>query len=247
MSVSGIDVDPTDFGDEYDDEQIGGTEAEDGDEDNEGDETREDSDADEEDDVNENSQDDNDDDNDDDDDDNDDNDDDNDDDNSDDDNSDVESETNENNDLLEYQSESDYEDTEVESSDEEEDGNKVDQAFKYQFMQQIHPEEFHDNYDQMKVLCQITRNDLNLVTDENHKTIPILTRYEKARVLGLRISQLNKGAKPYIKVEKNHIIDMHIIAEQELKEKRLPFIIMRPIPNGNKEYWRLQDLEIIEN
>ena len=223
MSVSAIDVDPNDFDDEYeyDDVQIGGAEAEDGDEDAQADETRDDSDVDEDEedeDVNENSQVDEDDevdgv-------------------NSDDD-SDDENEMNENTGLLDYQSETEYEDTDVESSDEEEDGNKVDQAFKYKFMQQTHPEEFHDNYDQMKVLCQITRNDLNLVTDKNHKTIPLLSRYEKARVLGLRISQLNKGAKPYIKVEKNHIIDMHIIAEQELKEKRLPFIIMRPIPNGN--------------
>jgi DNA-directed RNA polymerase I, II, and III subunit RPABC2 len=93
----------------------------------------------------------------------------------------------------------------------------------------------------------VKRDENDLVIDEYHKTIPILTKYERARILGLRITQLNKGAKPYINVTKNKIIDNHIIAEQELNEKRLPFIIMRPIPNGGKEYWRLEDLEVVVN
>ena len=40
---------------------------------------------------------------------------------------------------------------------------------------------------------------------------------------------------------------MYLIAEKELNQKKIPFIIMRPLPNGKKEYWRLQDLEIIQN
>jgi hypothetical protein len=28
----------------------------------------------------------------------------------------------------------------------------------------------------------------------------------------------------------------------ELAAKRLPFILKRPLPDGNYEYWRLQDL-----
>jgi DNA-directed RNA polymerase subunit K/omega len=63
--------------------------------------------------------------------------------------------------------------------------------------------------------------------------------------LGLRITQLNEGAKPLTEIN-HHIIDNHIIAEKELVEKKLPFIIMRPLPNGKKEYWKLQDLEYIE-
>ena len=27
---------------------------------------------------------------------------------------------------------------------------------------------------------------------------------------------------------------------------KIPFIVMRPLPNGKKEYWKLQDLAIIE-
>ena len=34
-------------------------------------------------------------------------------------------------------------------------------------------------------------------------------------------------------------------AEKELQEKRLPFIIMRPLPNGKCEYWNVNDLEYL--
>ena len=35
------------------------------------------------------------------------------------------------------------------------------------------------------------------------------------------------------------------INELELIQKRIPFIIRRPIPGGSCEYWNLKDLEII--
>ena len=36
------------------------------------------------------------------------------------------------------------------------------------------------------------------------------------------------------------------IAKKELEKKLLPFIIKRPLPNGECEYWKLSDLEIID-
>ena len=142
---------------------------------------------------------------------------------------------------------SDDEDSDDDESSIEEDYEKVDSEFRQKFIQSIHPEHIHETYDQIKNKTIVKRDENDLVIDEYHKTIPILTKYERARILGLRITQLNKGARPYINVTKNKIIDNHIIAEQELNEKRLPFIIMRPIPNGGKEYWRLEDLEVIVN
>lgn len=123
---------------------------------------------------------------------------------------------------------------------------RIDDEFKTRFIQQSHPEEIHESFDKINAMTKITRSSTTqLIQDENHKTYPFLTKYEKTRILGLRISQLNEGARPLVSL--NHaILDNHIIAEQELKEKKLPFIIMRPLPNGKKEYWKLQDLEIIE-
>ena len=47
------------------------------------------------------------------------------------------------------------------------------------------------------------------------------------------------------KIVPETIIDGYVIAELELKEKKIPFIIRRPIPGGGCEYWHLKDLEII--
>ena len=41
------------------------------------------------------------------------------------------------------------------------------------------------------------------------------------------------------------MIDGYLIALKELEQKKIPFIIQRPLPNGGCEYWRLTDLEII--
>ena len=71
-----------------------------------------------------------------------------------------------------------------------------------------------------------------------------MTKYEKTRVLGQRAKQLNSGCKPYVNVSEN-IIDGYLIAEIELKEKKIPFIIRRPLPNGVCEYWKFRDLEQI--
>jgi DNA-directed RNA polymerase I, II, and III subunit RPABC2 len=71
-----------------------------------------------------------------------------------------------------------------------------------------------------------------------------LTKYEKSRVLGQRAKQIESGSKPFVRVPEN-VIDSYIIANLELQEKRIPFIIRRPIPNGGCEYWNLKDLENI--
>ena len=82
------------------------------------------------------------------------------------------------------------------------------------------------------------------IVDAIHKTMPFLTKYEKTRILGQRAKQLNQGAPPMIPVDKK-IIDGYLIAQLELQQKALPFIIRRPLPGGKSEYWRLADLEII--
>jgi DNA-directed RNA polymerase I, II, and III subunit RPABC2 len=80
--------------------------------------------------------------------------------------------------------------------------------------------------------------------DTNHRTYPFLTNFERTKIIGLRANQLSKGSVPFISVPK-HITDVKDIARLELEQKRLPYIIKRPLPNGNFEYWRLADLLIL--
>jgi len=107
-----------------------------------------------------------------------------------------------------------------------------------------HPTQFNKNDSEISVLCQLTRNASNNVIDPLHKTTPFLTKYEKTRVLGQRAKQINSGSKPYVVVPDN-ILDGYIIAQMELAQKRIPFIVERPIHGGGSEYWRVRDLEVL--
>ena len=98
----------------------------------------------------------------------------------------------------------------------------------------------------MNVIEESTFNDVFEFL-ENYDTIkklniskPILSKYEKTKILGVRAEQIRHGSKPLIIVQK-HITDELVIAEEELKQRKMPFIIERKI--GNKlEYWKLEDL-----
>jgi DNA-directed RNA polymerase I, II, and III subunit RPABC2 len=113
------------------------------------------------------------------------------------------------------------------------------------YLAQFHPEEIHKSFDDIHKLSTIQRDSAGVIIDENHKTYPILSKFELTKIIGLRVTQLNKGSDPYIEVKTKNILDNSLIAEKELREKKLPFIIMRPLPNGNCEYWDVNDLEYI--
>ena len=72
------------------------------------------------------------------------------------------------------------------------------------------------------------------------KTIPIMTKFEYARVIGTRATQLSSGASPL--VDTSDCNDCIEIAEKELKNKQFPFIIRRRLPNNIYEDWQIKDL-----
>lgn len=121
---------------------------------------------------------------------------------------------------------------------------KFDQEINNNYINQFHPECLIHNSDEIDKLSKVIRDENNIIVDPLHKTNPYLTKYERTRVLGQRAKQIETGANPFVKVPEN-IIDSLIIADLELKEKKIPFIIKRPIPGGAFEYWKLKDLEII--
>ena len=136
-------------------------------------------------------------------------------------------------------------------NDEEDDSKKDDSLLKSYILEQknymklFHPECSSISFEEVKMLSVVIRNSFGIVIDGLHRTIPILTKYEKARIIGLRTYHLDDGDEPYIS-------DVRLIAGMsnsdiallEMKMKLLPYIVRRPFPDGKFEYWKLIDLEI---
>jgi len=129
------------------------------------------------------------------------------------------------------------------SDEEDEYLQKIDEELQQNFLQNYHPELIQHNHEEVEAMTKITRNSEGVIVDPLHKTMPFITRYEKAKIIGERTKQLETGGTPFVKTDVN-TIDGYLIALKELEEKKIPFIIKRPLPNGACEYWKLEDLEV---
>ncbi|KAJ4331702.1 subunit common to RNA polymerases I, II, and III [Ascochyta clinopodiicola] len=80
------------------------------------------------------------------------------------------------------------------------------------------------------------------VANENRTTTPYMTKYEKARVLGTRALQISGNAPVLIDVE--GMTDPLQIAAKELREKKIPLVVRRYLPDGFYEDWTCEELLI---
>ena len=88
-------------------------------------------------------------------------------------------------------------------------------------------EEIAANYDPLK---NTTRN--------------IMSKYEKAKIIGMRIQQLANGATTLVDTSKLKSVQEIVYAE--LEQKVLPFIVIRALPNGTSEYWKVKDMIVMK-
>ena len=89
------------------------------------------------------------------------------------------------------------------------------------------PEDFHTfntNYEKNK---------------KDYITSPFLNKFEKTKIISERAQQLANGSIPLLKNPESYS-SVFEIALEELKQKKIPFIIERPVPNS-VEYWKLED------
>jgi len=100
--------------------------------------------------------------------------------------------------------------------------------------------------DDIEIVSQVPNEDINLLMKDyqkkkkRYKTVNQLTKYEKTKVLSERASQIDDGSSIFIEDYSNYD-NAYEIACEELKQKKIPFIIKRPYGN-TFEYWKLNDL-----
>jgi DNA-directed RNA polymerase I, II, and III subunit RPABC2 len=101
-------------------------------------------------------------------------------------------------------------------------------------------EEFEENIDEVKV--ENYSNVLDATIEMKKKrTNPYLTKYEKARIIGIRAQQIASGSIPL--VDSKGLVSPISIALKELKERKIPFIIRRKLPNNTYEDWTIEELK----
>jgi|Laugrespbdmm15sd_2_1035082.scaffolds.fasta_scaffold29798_1 DNA-directed RNA polymerase I, II, and III subunit RPABC2 len=138
-------------------------------------------------------------------------------------------------------------DDDEEEEEEESDDNylqKFNSSLKTNVISEHHPELIVQNFHEVESLCTIVRDSDGIIIDPLHRTLPFVTKYEKAKVLGERAKQINAGAEAFVELGEE-IIDGYLIAMAEFEQKKIPMIIRRPLPNGGSEFWRMADLELL--
>jgi DNA-directed RNA polymerases I, II, and III subunit RPABC2 len=125
----------------------------------------------------------------------------------------------------------------------EEAGDKEGKAF--QFLNTHHPECRLDYKEDILLRLPLESYPPDHDKDKKHKSVPYLTIFEKTKILGFRANQLAQGSRPFLTQIPPHVTDVLEIAAIELEQKRLPFILKRPMPDGSFEYVKLSDLMIL--
>ena len=103
--------------------------------------------------------------------------------------------------------------------------------------------------------CEIIRNREVITKDLEHKPTeitgkngqivtgpPTLTRFERARIMGARALQLSLGAPVFIEIPKNATTSLEI-AMEELKQRVIPIVIKRTLPNGDYQHIAIDQFE----
>ncbi|ORY69737.1 RNA polymerase, subunit omega/K/RPB6 [Pseudomassariella vexata] len=78
------------------------------------------------------------------------------------------------------------------------------------------------------------------IPNEERQTTPYMTKYERARILGTRALQISMNAPVLVDLEGE--TDPLQIAIKELREKKIPLIVRRYMPDGYYEDWTCEEL-----
>ena len=126
--------------------------------------------------------------------------------------------------------ENDYEDNDITNDFLEEDEDDIIDL-------NIDEEEKINEEESFKLLTY--KNIIENIEKKPKKTIPILTKFERARIVGVRLQQIAYGAKPRINTD--NCKNINEIVQEELIQRKIPFIIRRTLPNGSVEDWKMEE------
>lgn len=90
----------------------------------------------------------------------------------------------------------------------------------------------------------ITEAPSRMIPPELRCTFPVLTKYERARIVGMRARLIDEGA-PLLIDRPEGVTDPVQLAILELKAKRSASVIRRTFSDGSYEDWRVEEMQVI--
>lgn len=70
-----------------------------------------------------------------------------------------------------------------------------------------------------------------------------MNKYQYTSVLGMRATQIEHGAQPLIEITDDMKSPLDV-AEEELRQRKTPFIVVNKINNSHIDLWKIEDMEI---
>ena len=146
-----------------------------------------------------------------------------------------------------FQEEPAFDDEEFLDQQEFEQEEEVEQGEEYEQTQQAADLEgtVEEERDQTVVVPKeraIKRTTGRAIPASERTTTNYMTKYERARLLGTRALQLSMNAPPMVELQGE--TDPLQIAMKELRERKIPLIIRRNLPDGSYEDWSVNELVI---
>jgi DNA-directed RNA polymerase subunit K/omega len=107
--------------------------------------------------------------------------------------------------------------------------------------------------DELRISSKILHPEVQSIERETvdprvRTTLPYYTKYEYTAMVGLRAQQLADGAKPLVSLtgmDKSSAQFVTTLAQKEILDQVLPFIVHRRLPNGVSEYWSANELSVM--
>lgn len=107
----------------------------------------------------------------------------------------------------------------------------------------------HDSLILHPEVQSVSREEVQESLKNSRTTLPYFTDYELVALIGIRAQQIADGARPLVSLEGMITSDpdfVRQVAEAEVKQKKLPFIVHRRLPTGTSEYWSASELSILK-
>lgn len=126
--------------------------------------------------------------------------------------------------------------------DKEEDDKEEEKEGKDENQDEVEIEEEDEN-DQGVLILPEKNEKVKSLKNTKRITMKWMTKYEYARIVGMRAVQISKGSKPNVDI--SGLKDPIEIAKKEIKEKKVPLIIRRTLPDGRYEDWSVNELILL--